>query len=372
MERMNEPSPEPQPLLKENFLKQYFNRHIAAIALSLLAVSVPEKPVEAMQAKSPAIEQVDSVALIKERRQALEDFMTLVDKNNLQKILDDQVGRFGLAAGGLFINRQVATDLRSMYSLYANKDKDDSFVNPKGTQFVTLGGILADAYNTRWQSHEAAIRPMQLKNIEAVPGLTADGLQKILEVIYPKNYLESCVASIEFINKSDIREKQNAEVLGSVQPFGLSTLFGSKDGDLRARIEINLPSKGISVEAFLDVLVHEIGHAFDPDSNSALNSAQRILMLNDIYNRSIAPDRYMSSYVEGITLSELEIYFKDANVLDPKAQKQYLDYIRATEYWAEIHKAYFDGSAQFEKKHPEDYKIVKKWVDVIVNTLTKK
>jgi hypothetical protein len=349
---------------REQFFAKFFSKHVAAALISLISFQASAKPIEAEQAKAIKIEQVNPVALEKDRRQALEDFKKLVDQDKIDELIFAQIERFGPAVGPFFNNRRIFSDVRNMGSLYLDKKEPGIFVDPKGIQFATMGSIVADAYKTRWQEHkESAVRPVKFKNIEAISGLTAKNVEEMLNVIYPKNYLEKCISEIEFVNTVDVREDQQVEILGQVESFGLSTFLNSKDGDLRASIKINQTIQGINRETFLDTLVHEIGHAFDPTNSSILASGERVLMEEDIYQRSVAPDRYKSRYVEGINIGHLSIFFKNANIVDPKEQAQYLAYVKANEYWAEIHRAFFDGPAQLQKSNPKDYDVVKKWVD---------
>jgi hypothetical protein len=343
---------------REQVFAKFFSKHVAAALISLISFQAAEKPAEAQQVKPTKIEQGNPAAIEKDRRKALEDFKALVDKNKIDEIFSAQEERFGFAVVALSINREVGTDLGNMQDLYKRKEDKDLFVSPEGPQFTTLGSVVASAYKDRWLPHKQVARPMQFENMEAIPGLNAKGVEEMLNVIYPKNYLAKCVSKIQFVNQTDVREDQQAEILGYVQSFGLSNL--GKDADLRSVIKINLTTRGITRETFLDTLVHEAGHTFDPINNSILTSTERVLMLEDIYQRSIAPDRYMSRYVEGITIEKLGIYFKDSKTIDPK---QYLAFIKATEYWAEIHRAYFDGPEQFKKTNPKDYAVVKKWID---------
>jgi hypothetical protein len=345
--------------------KRFFNRHVVAALLSLASFQAIEKPAEAQETKVPGIEQTDSKALEKSRRQALEDFKLLVDKGNIDQIISKQMERFGMAAGSFFINRRVALDVRQMKDLYAKKDDSNMFVAKEGIQFATAGSLVESAYRERWVRQRAEQRQTQLKNIENIPGLSAEELRDFLKKYYPSNYIESCIASIEFVNQSDVRKEENVEVLGQVQAFGISTMFGSKDGDLRAPIRVNLPAGGITKEFFYDVLKHEISHAFDPLNNSVLTSGERVQMLEDIYLRSISSDRYISEYVESITIKEIGVYLSGRSITNPTEQNQYLAFIKTTEYWAEIHKAYFENKEQFQKEHPADYAVVHKWVEAM-------
>jgi len=351
---------------QQKYFKNYFKRHVAAVLLSLLAsFGVPQKGLEAREQQTATSADRERGTVEAERRQALEDFKKLVDQEKIEEKIAEIVKVFGLAASDLLITRRAYGDVKNMVELYAKKDNPSSFTHPDGPQFLTLGNIVANAYKERWQYHKQPERPVAFNNIDSVPGLSIAELEIFINTTYPKGYVSSSILSIEFTGKSDIRSNENAEVLGQVESFGLGTILRSKtDGDFRLPVKVNMPQAGINKAEFLDVLEHEISHGFDPENNSVLNSAERVSMLLEIYSRSIAPDRFISPYVESITLNELAIYFKNTSTAQSEgAQKQYLAYIRTNEYWAEIHKAYFQKPVELEKTNPADYALVKKWVE---------
>ena len=114
-------------------------------------------------------------------------------------------------------------------------------------------------------------------------------------------------------------------------------------------------------DSFLAIVTHEIGHSGSWASNLYLTSAERIDMLSEVYGRSIARDRYTSPYLKSITPDTLHNYFKD-KIEGDKEKAQYLRYVQANEYWAEIHQAYSLDKTGFKQKYPEDYRLVNKWI----------
>ena len=89
-------------------------------------------------------------------------------------------------------------------------------------------------------------------------------------------------------------------------------------------------------------------------------------MLGDVADRVKSDDRFKSDYVDGIDLSIVNLYLSSNKIdVDDKTKEKYLNYIKTNEYWAEIHKAYFENQEKFQTEHPDDYTVVKKWVDTV-------
>jgi len=83
---------------------------------------------------------------------------------------------------------------------------------------------------------------------------------------------------------------------------------------------------GCSREEKAQVLGHEMGHAVSWEGSDTLSLHDRLLFLNKILTRIDAPDRFIS---------------RDAEDIDQKNQ-QLRNYLRATEYWAEIVNEYLN------------------------------
>lgn len=94
-----------------------------------------------------------------------------------------------------------------------------------------------------------------------------------------------------------------------------------------------------SREIWSATLAHEVSHAGDWLRSSTLSEFERIALEKAVYDRVRSKDRYVSAYVEAIANEDKEV----------ELQK------KATEYWAEIGKAYFDGEANLPDA---DFKLV--------------
>jgi len=350
----------------EQFLKRFFKRHLAIVLYALLAgvsqnelqAQEGEKKVETITAKA------DQDSLELERMDAFKKFKVLVEKEGIVEKVSKQKEIFGPAIGGFLQFRWINSDLDFLARLEKRKDEEGVFVNKKDPMVMTTGSIVAKAYKERWEYNRLTNEPTALKNVDAVPGLSSLDLQKFLDKTYPKKYIANSISEIEFIGKSDVREKEKTEILGQSESFGMNALVKSKSGDMRAPLKINLPTTGIDKESFLDILKHEVGHPNDWNNSLVLTSAERVSMLDEIYTRSVSKDRYISAYVEGITLDKLGIHF-EGKTEDDKVKNQYLSYVRVNEYWAEIQKAYFTDQNKFKEEHPDDHAVVEKWVTII-------
>lgn len=90
---------------------------------------------------------------------------------------------------------------------------------------------------------------------------------------------------------------------------------------------------------FLEIFLHESGHLIDWEGNRFLKINDRLRLLEIIGKRLQSPDRYHSDYVESI-----------------HNENQYNEqYLKATEYFAEIVKVYFSSPDELT---PEDFTIV--------------
>jgi hypothetical protein len=351
---------------RKEFLKKFFNRHLVFALYALLAV-VPLKEIQAQDTRRK-VETVtvrasqDSLEL--DRKNAFKNFYALVETEGIKEKVTKLKEIFGPAISGFLSLHWIDTDLNSLARLKDEEKQtnENIFVEKNNPMVMTPGSIVADAYEKRWKHNELPNRSSSLKNIDAIPGLSSQNLQEFLDNTFPKNYIAGSISQIEFIGQSDVRG--NREVLGQAESFGFGTLIKSQSEDLRTSLKINLPTTGIDGKSFVYVLRHEIGHPNDWNNSCVLTSAERVSMLDEVYLRSVSKDRYISEYVEGITLEKLGLYFK-GKIEDDKTKGQYLACIRVNEYWAEIQKAYFLDQSKFKKEHPADYAIVKKWIEVI-------
>jgi len=342
----------------EKLPKSYWKRHLGMMVLSAILAYAPEK---AEAGPSTETERVDVLEgeqdVLKQRREAFEKMKALVDGENLDEKLAELKEMFGPAIEDFLQTHRIQRDMDSLKNV---KDVNDpeTFLKKAGPQFLTPGSLVANAYNDRWEKQEFEDRKINFVNIDSVPEFSEEKLQEFLKNVYPEKYLESSVSTIEFVSKNDIRA--GGQVLGTVES---KSLYREPTADPRIPIKISLPEEGITANEFVTILVHEIGHAMSWNNSPIRNSADRISMLYDVSSRVNLPDRYMSSYVENITLDSIDIYFESSNIpKDLKTRQQSLHIIKSNEYWAEIHKAYFDNKVEFQKNHPVDYELVKKWV----------
>lgn len=123
------------------------------------------------------------------------------------------------------------------------------------------------------------------------------------------------------------------------QSYGFSkknsaAVYNRKKSEIITHEDFLLSSKKEKIK----ILYHEIGHANDWSSDNQMTRKQRLTLLLAVYNRTQAKDRYKSAYVESI------------HNKDPKVETA----MRATEYWAEICRAYIMG----EDLDVEDYALV--------------
>ena len=360
-----------EPVSEENIkdsdgVKKWLRRHLGLVVMSAVLAYAPEKEVSAQIRTTETVSVGSDHSTIEaERRNAFESFESLVQKGELSEKLDKIKEEFGSVIDGFLESRHISQDLDSLDKLVKGKNDPNAFVNKAGSQFMTPGSVVTNAYKTRWEN----MQPMNidgevsLKNIELVPGLSSQELLSIFEQMYPENYIASIVSSIEFVPNSDV--KDGMEILGQTKSFGLDMMATNTSGDLRTPIKINLPTTGIDKDTFLDIFKHEVGHSAGWDNNPRLTSTQRLEMLFDVAGRVSSEDRYISEYVEGINQEALKDRLTGNDTGDEKTQKQNLAYIRAIEYWPEIAKAYFENPSGFQGTNPKDYEVVKKWVDVM-------
>jgi len=350
---------------RERFFRKFFNRHIALAVFSATFALAPEKELYAQNTQVvEASVKANMDSIESERKSAFENFKALSKKERISQKISKFQELFGPAIDDFLNLHRITRDLDSLATLEKRKGEENIFVNKSGLQFMTMGSVVVAAYKDRWQRQEVSPKNLSLKNIDAIPGLSAEELRKFLNDNYPQNYIAGSISEIEFIDHPDVNLEAGKETLGRAESFGMDSMLKGGSGDSRLPIKINLPTTGIDKETFLDILRHEIGHPNDWNNNSVLASSERIGMLDEVYMRSVAQDRFMSSYVEGISVEELDLYFK-GKVENEKTKEQYVNYIRTNEYWAEIQRAYFSDTDKFRQEHPQDHALVKKWVDII-------
>lgn len=357
-------SPEKGNSKLEKFLKNFFNRHIATVVLSAILSFASEKLVQAGQQVAEGSIQTNQASLELERRDAFSKMKATIEEGDIVGKLDKLKKVYGPALDEFLTVSRIDTDLRFFNKLENGAKESNDFVNKSGANLMTMGSIVSDAYHKRWKHNEYGTPPaVSLKNIDKVPGFSTQDLKDFLKNTYPLNYVSRSISEIEFSGQSDVNEKEKTETLGQAEVFGVDFLAKNTSGDLRTSLKINLPTTGIDKESFLYVLSHELGH-IDWSKGASLTSAERIVMLSEASERASAQNRYQSSYVEGINLANMGSHL-DIVTIDHKIKEQYLNYVRTTEYWAEINRAYFEDTNKFQKEHPADFELVKKWIEVL-------
>jgi hypothetical protein len=342
--------------------KSYWKRHIGMLVLSLLLTYVPEKAEAGIETGTVAESAEEDQDVLKQRKEAYEKMKALVDGENLDEKVAELKKLFGPAVEEFLQISRIERDLDIFKNLDESpaKNQDGIWVNPSGAHFSTIGSIVNDAYHDRWEKKTIEPKPIEYINIDAVPGLTEERMQEFLRKVYPDKYLEKSVSKIEFVNQSEI--KDNWQILGQVRPKSVYTMSTSGPvNDPRVPIKINLGVQGITEESFLETLRHEIGHTVQWNTSLELTSAEKIQMILEVHDRVKASDRYMSPYVERISVDDIKLFASTAQQYKDDEKVKIVAYIKSNEYWAEIHREYFKDKAGFKKSHPTDYELVKKW-----------
>lgn len=149
--------------------------------------------------------------------------------------------------------------------------------------------------------------------------LTEGAIRKVLGVL-PKTWVEGEITRIN----TDGKIVDLPESYGIKGAKEAANAFTGLDGT--TEITFHQADEGVDSRWVLsDGLPHEIAHANDWDNDANLDFKRRLDLLQSVAERVQSSDRYLSSYVEGISNkdSQLELYQK------------------AKEYWAEISTAYF-------------------------------
>ena len=354
--------PQNESIDKPSIAKQWLRKHIGKMVVAAVLVYAPEKDAEAQVRVNETINQISDSNTVEAQR--VSDFhkMESVVNEDLEKKLEQIESEFGPAIESFLSLHRIKQDIDTFKKLEDGKDEPNIFMSKNGPQVLTLGSIVSKAYSERWEIHNPEVdKKTTLKNIDSIPNFSASDLESFLKERYSEKFIDNLISSIEFVPESNV--VGNTEILGQTRSFDMDTLI--KGGqDRRTPININLPTTGIDKDIFIDILEHEIGHTADWNNNNFLTSAQRVEMLFDIMSLLKNSDRYRSEYVEGINMEGLKSHLNGVDAGDEKTSAQYLNYVRATEYWPEIAKAYFKNPEEFRKNNEKDYKVVKKWIDI--------
>ena len=340
---------------KNVVLKRFLKRHLAlAIFSALLAGGVPQEEIQA-QENHPITNVVNPGTEVNfsrvERKEAYEKLRLILEKEDTLNKVAKLKEEFGPLTSTFLSLHQIKQDLALLEKIENKRNNDADLVD------------LAGAYKKRWAQPNLEQRePVFVRNVDGkIKNFSSEDLDNFLTDIYPPNYTSNNVAGIEFIPET--KTQGNDEVLGQATVFGVDKPL--EVGEKRGSLKIYLPKEGIDGNLFIDVAEHEIGHNADYNNSPVLTSAERISMFYEVSLRSKSSNRYKSEYLNGITLEKLGLYVDKDKIKDIGLRKQYLSYIIATEYWAEVQKAYFKDKKKFEKEHPADYLLVDKWVKIL-------
>ena len=221
-------------------------------------------------------------------------------------------------------------------------------------------------YGTQFRDELTGSDDRKLKSnvsphIESIPTFTGENnkmdssfIAKIFNETFPKSWVEGEVSAIKY-NSLD-------------KPISYASL---ESNNAKTWADFNRNNKEITFykpaetsstyENINKCLTHELGHANDWCSDNETSLKDRMELLLAITDRLNSPDRYESSYVENIGISEksmLEKYvaFSHNEKYSPEQEQRYN---KATEYWAEICSVYFSSPTMLNY---EDFKLVDDWV----------
>ncbi|MDP2932951.1 MAG: hypothetical protein Q8N81_02360 [bacterium] len=187
-----------------------------------------------------------------------------------------------------------------------------------------------------------------LTDLEGKEGvLPSHVLRQVLEETYPKGWVNNEVAIVEQKSViSDQEEAQEEEAARKDYEFKgevpvTRAKFYMEGGVARVVLYPTVKKTGVKEIIEGDVAHEVLGHGNDWDSDNEMSANDRADLLHAVYQRLDAPDRYRSSYVEGI----------DRDISDPQKR----DYFKAKEYWAEIVSQFFKDADQLSDT---DYEII--------------
>ena len=156
---------------------------------------------------------------------------------------------------------------------------------------------------------------------------------------YPENWVDTEIDSIIF--KDEVKEmpseygiKSSSAATANLKSSGITTVVFYKDA-------------GKMIEQLNEIFAHESGHANDWEADNTLSADEGDNLLLKLTKRYFSGKNiYHSEYVESIKNDD----------------QQQENYLKITEYWAEICMQYFDNPEWFSENHPEDYELVDQWV----------
>ncbi|MES2953045.1 MAG: hypothetical protein V4674_00610 [Patescibacteria group bacterium] len=352
--REGEPSPE------------WWEGHVKAIALALaVGMAAEAAPVAFAETKEATPEKKTTVEVVHDaaweaRQEKLREFDKELKEHKTRAkvaLIRDVCGK---AIEPFLLFRGIKNDLKELHLL------EEARKDPAHRDEVELEESLCKHFKERWTPRDQPIDTFTVKNVDKIEGLAPEAFTDFMHDTYPKKYIFSSVAGIEFI-----AEYRKDGVKGYIYDYSTRYVKYEKEQEKvkRAPITIYDVRKGYDKAAFLATLMHEMGHPNDWSNSASLTNFERIDMLTDVIGRLLAEDRFRSKYVENITIKELGLYHPGSKEkeLSEEEKKQILFEIKTGEYWAEIQKEYFKDKEKFKEEHPEDYAVVDHWVGVIAN-----
>ncbi|MBU1178290.1 hypothetical protein KJ903_03635 [Patescibacteria group bacterium] len=170
-------------------------------------------------------------------------------------------------------------------------------------------------------------------------------LKKLLFAILPRNW----VGETERLFYMDEQPDMPAQYGMSGDKMGAATHTDSEGVSTIDYYRPNTPAGKLNkrVDKLVQYLLHEFGHANDPENDDTASPEDRQELLNRLIDRYLNGDnKYRSAYVEKIRQKN-------------QGQKKYLE---TKEYWAEICYEYFWRPDWLKKNHAEDFELVNWWV----------
>ena len=165
------------------------------------------------------------------------------------------------------------------------------------------------------------------------------------ESFYPKGTIVGNLQEVKFHRE----EKQTNQYgffhtnVGEVNKFTDVINFFIKN-------EKEYPSKKDFVDTLDWYFSHELAHINDWANNNNLSPEERVQFLYEVTEAFDAPDSFR------------DIFGYVAEIKDTDTQME--KYAKVVEYWAVVCEYYltFSDDVSFEKEHPTEHKLIKKWL----------
>ncbi|OGZ94609.1 MAG: hypothetical protein A3H69_05270 [Candidatus Sungbacteria bacterium RIFCSPLOWO2_02_FULL_47_9] len=171
--------------------------------------------------------------------------------------------------------------------------------------------------------------------------IKSEEFEAYLKAAYPKSWLQH-ISSITYTNRA---EKMGPDYGPNLQDWQVCGEMDRERGSIEFFADCKDPNK------LLKSLSHELGHSVDWNKNKVMSLEERLQFQQKVLERVVAPDRFVSEYVESIRGTE-----------SPKEDMR----LRAGEYWAVIVKEYFahppnywNGGKDPGRLSPKDLELIK-------------